>query len=136
MLDRHGHGLPPYDRMAPGPIKGLQLVAAGIEQARAELVGRGIEVGAVEDVGGGVKYARVADPDGNTLTLQEMALRAGDKSPSLIAISSDCAESDSGRAFRSSGGPDVSPRAFTRTRMRLQAVHRDLDQKVKQALIM
>ena len=46
MLDRHGYGLPPYDRMAPGPIKGLQLVAAGIEQARAELVGRGVEVGA------------------------------------------------------------------------------------------
>ena len=80
MLDRHGHGLPAYDRMAPGPTKGLQLVAAGIEQARAELVGRGVDVGAVEDVGGGVKYARVADPDGNTLTLQEMALRAGDKS--------------------------------------------------------
>jgi hypothetical protein len=39
--------------------------------------------------------------------------------PSLIAISSECAESDSGRALRSSGGPDVSSRAFTRTRMPL-----------------
>ena len=33
--------------------------------------------GAVEDVGGGVKYAWISDPDGNTLTLQEMAWRTG-----------------------------------------------------------
>jgi predicted enzyme related to lactoylglutathione lyase len=74
-----GTGLPAYDEMAPGTIKGLHLVVADIEQARAELVGRGVEVGAVEDVGGGVKYAGLADPDGNTLTLQEMAWRTGDK---------------------------------------------------------
>jgi predicted enzyme related to lactoylglutathione lyase len=75
-----GTGLPAYEEVAPGTIKGLQhLVAADIEQARAELVGRGVEVGAVEDVGGGVKYAWLADPDGNTLTLQEMAWRTGDK---------------------------------------------------------
>jgi hypothetical protein len=63
----------------PGTIKGLHLVVADIEQARADLVGRGVEVGAIEDVGGGVKYARLTDPDGNTLTLQEMAWRTGDK---------------------------------------------------------
>jgi predicted enzyme related to lactoylglutathione lyase len=74
-----GTGLPAYDEMAPGTIKGLHLVVADIEQARAELAGRGVEVGAVEDVGGGVKYAWLADPDGNTLTLQEMAWRTGDK---------------------------------------------------------
>jgi catechol 2,3-dioxygenase-like lactoylglutathione lyase family enzyme len=74
-----GAGLPAYDEMAPGTIKGLHLVVADIEQARAELAGRGVEVGAVEDVGGGVKYAWLADPDGNTLTLQEMAWRTGDK---------------------------------------------------------
>jgi predicted enzyme related to lactoylglutathione lyase len=74
-----GTGLPAYDEMAPGTIKGLHLVVADIEQARAELVGRGVEVGAVEDVGGGVKYAWLADPDGNTLTLQEMSWRTGDK---------------------------------------------------------
>ena len=74
-----GMGLPAYDEMAPGTIKGLHLVVADIEQARAELAGRGVEVGAVEDVGGGVKYAWLADPDGNTLTLQEMAWRTGDK---------------------------------------------------------
>jgi catechol 2,3-dioxygenase-like lactoylglutathione lyase family enzyme len=56
-----GTGLPAYDQMAPGTIKGLHLVVADIEQARAELAGRGVEVGAVEDVGGGVKYAWLAD---------------------------------------------------------------------------
>jgi predicted enzyme related to lactoylglutathione lyase len=74
-----GTGLPAYDEMAPGTIKGLHLVVADIEKACAELAARGVEVGAVEDVGGGVKYARLADPDGNTLTLQEMAWRTGDK---------------------------------------------------------
>ena len=74
-----GTGLPAYDEMAPGTIKGLHLVVAYIEQACAELVGRCVEVAAVEHVGGGVKYERLADPDGNTLTLQEMAWRTGNK---------------------------------------------------------
>jgi catechol 2,3-dioxygenase-like lactoylglutathione lyase family enzyme len=74
-----GTGLPAYDEMAPGAIKGLHLVVADIEQARADLVGHGVEVAAIEDVGGGVKYAWLADPDGNTLTLQEMAWRTGDQ---------------------------------------------------------
>jgi predicted enzyme related to lactoylglutathione lyase len=73
-----GTGLPAYDEMAPGTIKGLHLVVADIEQARTELVSRG-GGRAVEDVGGGIKYARLVDPDGNTLTLQEMAWRNGDK---------------------------------------------------------
>jgi catechol 2,3-dioxygenase-like lactoylglutathione lyase family enzyme len=38
-----GTGLPAYDEMAPGTIKGLHLVVADIEQACAELVGRGVE---------------------------------------------------------------------------------------------
>ena len=73
-----GTGLPAYDDMAPGAIKGLHLVVADIEQARADLVGRGVDVGEVVDVGGGVKYAWLTDPDGNTLTLQEMAWRTGE----------------------------------------------------------
>ena len=73
-----GTGLPIFADMAPGTIRGLHLVVADIEQARTELIGRGVEVGAVEDVGGGVKYAWISDPDGNTLTLQEMAWRTGD----------------------------------------------------------
>jgi predicted enzyme related to lactoylglutathione lyase len=73
-----GTGLPAFADMAPGTVKGLHLVVADIEAARAELVGRGVDVGAVEDVGGGVRYAGFSDPDGNSLTLQEMAWRTGD----------------------------------------------------------
>jgi predicted enzyme related to lactoylglutathione lyase len=72
-----GTGLPAYGAV-PGSVRGLHLVVADIEQARAELVGRGVDVGAVEDVGGGVRYASLEDPDGNTLTLQEMPWRTGD----------------------------------------------------------
>jgi len=72
-----GTGLPVYGA-PPGSVRGLHLVVADIEQARAELVGRGVEVGAVEDVGGGVRYAALTDPDGNSLTLQEMPWRTGD----------------------------------------------------------
>ena len=71
-----GTGLPVYEA-PPGSIRGLHLVVADIEQARAELVGRGIDVGEVQDVGGGVRYVPFEDPDGNTLTLQEMAWRTG-----------------------------------------------------------
>ena len=72
-----GTGLGAYDA-PPGSLRGLHLVVADIEQARAELVGRGVDVGAVQDVGGGVLYASFEDPDGNTLTLQEMPWRTGD----------------------------------------------------------
>ena len=73
-----GTGLPAYDDMAPGAIKGLHLVVGDIDQARADLVGRGVGVGEVVDVGGRFEYAWLTDPDGNTLTLQEMAWRTGD----------------------------------------------------------
>ena len=73
-----GTGLPVYDEMATGSVKGLHLVVADIDRARDELAGRGVDIGPVQDVGGGVRYAGFADPDGNTLTLQEMAWRTGD----------------------------------------------------------
>ena len=72
-----GTGLEAYDAV-PGSVRALHLVVADIERARAELRGRGVEVGEIEDVGGGVRYASLTDPDGNTLTLQEMAWRTGD----------------------------------------------------------
>jgi predicted enzyme related to lactoylglutathione lyase len=72
-----GTGLPVY-QAPPGSIRGLHLVVADIEQARADLIGRGVDVGDVVDVGGGVRYAALEDPDGNTLTLQEMGWRTGD----------------------------------------------------------
>lgn len=72
-----GTGLAAFTDMAPGTLRGLHLVVADIERSRAELVDRGVDVGAIEDVGGGVRYAGLSDPDGNTLTLQEMAWRTG-----------------------------------------------------------
>ena len=60
--------------MPPGSLRGLHLVVADIEAARAELVGRGVDVAPVEDMGG-VFYAWFADPDGNTWTLQHMPWR-------------------------------------------------------------
>ncbi|GAA2722373.1 VOC family protein [Cellulomonas aerilata] len=74
-----GSGLPAYDEATPGSVKALHLVVDDIERARAVLVERGVDVGPVQDVGGGVRYAGFADPDGNTLTLQEMSWRTGDR---------------------------------------------------------
>jgi predicted enzyme related to lactoylglutathione lyase len=63
--------------MAPGTLRGLHLVVNNIAQAREELIIRGVHVSDIIDVGGGVKYAWFTDPDGNSLTLQEMAWRTG-----------------------------------------------------------
>ena len=73
-----GTGLPVYTESPPGSVKGLHLVVPDIDAARAELAARGVDVGEVQDVGGGVRCAGLSDPDGNTLTLQEMAWRTGD----------------------------------------------------------
>ncbi|GAB3733355.1 VOC family protein [Amycolatopsis oliviviridis] len=62
--------------MPVGTLRGLHLVVADIEAARAELIARGAEVGPVEDMGG-VFYAAFSDPDGNTWTLQHMPWRVG-----------------------------------------------------------
>ena len=64
--------------MPAGSLRGLHLVVATIEQARAELAGRGVAMGEVQDMGG-VKFAPFADPDGNTWVLQE--LPAGRRPP-------------------------------------------------------
>ena len=71
-----GTGLAAYEAR-PGSVRGLHLVVADIESAREELVRRGADVGDVVHVGGGVSYAALEDPDGNTLTLQQMAWRTG-----------------------------------------------------------
>jgi predicted enzyme related to lactoylglutathione lyase len=72
-----GEGLPHISDMTPGTSHGVHLVVNDIDQARQELVERGVDIEAVVDVGGGVRYAWFQDPDGNTLTLQEMAWRTG-----------------------------------------------------------
>lgn len=71
-------GLPHISTMVPGTVHGVHLVVADIDTARAELAKQGVDVSDIQDVGGGVKYAWFHDPDGNTLTLQEMAWRTGD----------------------------------------------------------
>ena len=74
-----GTGMPAYDDRIPGTVKALHLVVADIEKTRDHLLGRGTDVSEIVDVGGGVKFASLSDPDGNTLTLQEMAWRTGEK---------------------------------------------------------
>jgi catechol 2,3-dioxygenase-like lactoylglutathione lyase family enzyme len=73
-----GTGLPAYDEMPPAPSRActwwlptssrpaLSWSAAALRSAPSRTWAE-------------VKYARLADPDGNTLTLQEMAWRTGDK---------------------------------------------------------
>ncbi len=73
-----GTGLPVFEEMAPGSVRGLHLVVPDIESGRKELVDRGLAINPIEDVGGGVRYAWFTDPDGNSLTLQEMAWRTGE----------------------------------------------------------
>ena len=73
-----GIGLGAISDMTPGTIKGLHLVVNDIARARDDLIIRGVDVGDIIEVGGGVKYAWFTDPDGNSLTLQEMAWRTGD----------------------------------------------------------
>jgi catechol 2,3-dioxygenase-like lactoylglutathione lyase family enzyme len=72
--------LPPQREMEPGSMKGLQLVVADAEAARAEMVERGLECSEVMVVapGDGGTFFGFADPDGNTWAVQELKVR-GDK---------------------------------------------------------
>lgn len=65
-----GTGMQEISAMQPGSVKGLHLVVADIDTARAALLRRGIDVGEGTDMGG-VKYAGFSDPDGNLWMLQE-----------------------------------------------------------------
>jgi predicted enzyme related to lactoylglutathione lyase len=60
--------------MPPGSLKGLQVVVADIEQARAELAARGVAVSAIEDLPWG-RFVFFSDPDGNTWSVQELPAR-------------------------------------------------------------
>jgi len=76
--------------MAPGSLRGLQLVVRDIRAARAELAGRGVEISEVQAYGrdgtlhpagddeplNNVGFAFFADPDGNTWALQQIDARA------------------------------------------------------------
>jgi catechol 2,3-dioxygenase-like lactoylglutathione lyase family enzyme len=60
--------------MAAGSMRGLQLVVADIEQAKAEFEARGLEVGEIQDYPWG-RFVFFADPDGNTWAVQGIVAR-------------------------------------------------------------
>jgi catechol 2,3-dioxygenase-like lactoylglutathione lyase family enzyme len=70
--------LPSQQEMAPGSMRGLQLVVADATAARDELVGRGVECGelTVFDERDGGTFFGFADPDGNTWAVQQLKARA------------------------------------------------------------
>jgi catechol 2,3-dioxygenase-like lactoylglutathione lyase family enzyme len=55
----------------PGSVRGMQLVVASADEARAELAGRGIEVSDVADFPWG-RFVFFSDPDGNAWSVQEI----------------------------------------------------------------
>ena len=59
---------------APGSVKGLQVVVADIDAARAELVERGIEVSDIQRFPWG-DFVFFNDPDGNGWAVQAMPNR-------------------------------------------------------------
>jgi catechol 2,3-dioxygenase-like lactoylglutathione lyase family enzyme len=75
-----GHG------MAPGSLKGLQLVVNDIHQARKELIERGVDVSEVTRLGDNpqpvdheldnVGFVFFNDPDGNSWAVQQISNRA------------------------------------------------------------
>ncbi|MGR2752881.1 VOC family protein [Agromyces arachidis] len=69
--------LPAQNEMAPGSLKGLQLVVADAEAARAELVARGVDASPIRVIDprdGGTLFG-FADPDGNTWAVQQIRAR-------------------------------------------------------------
>lgn len=70
--------LPTQREMTPGSLKGVQLVVADAEAARAELVARGVDAGEVQviDPRDGGTFFGFADPDGNTWAVQQIRDRA------------------------------------------------------------
>jgi catechol 2,3-dioxygenase-like lactoylglutathione lyase family enzyme len=69
--------LPPQREMAPGSMRGLQLVVADGNAAREELVARGVECSEIMtfDERDGGTFFGFADPDGNTWAVQELRVR-------------------------------------------------------------
>jgi catechol 2,3-dioxygenase-like lactoylglutathione lyase family enzyme len=60
----------------PGSVRGLQMVVADIEAAKAELEGRGLDVGEVQDFPWG-RFVFFSDPDGNTWSVQQIVQPGG-----------------------------------------------------------
>jgi catechol 2,3-dioxygenase-like lactoylglutathione lyase family enzyme len=69
--------LPAQNEMAPGSLKGLQLVVADAEAARAELLARGVDASPIQviDPRDGGTFFGFADPDGNSWAVQQIRAR-------------------------------------------------------------
>lgn len=70
--------IPAQPQMAPGSLKGVQLVVADARAARQELLERGVaasEIQVLDERDGGTFFG-FADPDGNTWVVQEIKARA------------------------------------------------------------
>jgi catechol 2,3-dioxygenase-like lactoylglutathione lyase family enzyme len=70
--------MPAQREMAPGSMRGLQLVVSDALAARDELLGRGVECSEIQvfDERDGGTFFGFADPDGNTWSVQQMKVRA------------------------------------------------------------
>jgi predicted enzyme related to lactoylglutathione lyase len=70
--------LPSQREMAPGSMRGLQLVVADAEAARRELLDRGVECSEIMvfDPADGGTFFGFSDPDGNTWAVQQLKVRA------------------------------------------------------------
>ena len=64
--------------MAPGSMRGLQLVVADAAAARQELLDRGVEASEITvfDERDGGTFFGFSDPDGNTWAVQQIKARA------------------------------------------------------------
>jgi catechol 2,3-dioxygenase-like lactoylglutathione lyase family enzyme len=69
--------LPSQREMAPGSMRGLQLVVADAAAARGELIERGVEPREIMvfDARDGGTFFGFSDPDGNTWSVQELKVR-------------------------------------------------------------
>jgi catechol 2,3-dioxygenase-like lactoylglutathione lyase family enzyme len=70
--------LPSQREMAPGSMRGLQLVVADAQAARQELLDRGVDASEITvfDERDGGTFFGFSDPDGNTWAVQQLKVRA------------------------------------------------------------
>lgn len=70
--------LPAHREMSVGSMRGLLLVVADADAARAELIGRGVECTEIIafDARDGGTFFGFSDPDGNTWSVQQIKARA------------------------------------------------------------
>ena len=69
--------LPSQNEMAPGSMRGLQLVVPDATAAREELLSRGVEASEItvfDDRDGGTFFG-FSDPDGNSWAVQQLKVR-------------------------------------------------------------